>query len=356
MRQLARAAEVLERAREARAFSAVSAEVGHSGGTIWTHAAGTLGFNRHSPAVTASTIFDLASLTKVLSAATIGLGLVADGKLDLEQPVATLAREWTGSDRSTVRMRDLLEHSSGLPGHRDYFRRLTRRDEIVNAIASEPLEYSPRGKSVYSDLGFILLGVILESIEGRSLDVQFDDWRARAGIVEALSYRPPLEWAQLTAMTEDDEWRGRVLQGEVHDENAAMLGGVAAHAGLFGTAGAVGTAARWWLRLLRGHDDAATGIPASLASAFVKRSNVAGSSRALGWDTMLPTSSCGSRMSARAVGHTGFTGTSLWIDPEMDAYFVLLTNRVHPTRKNDAIQAVRRAFHDAAVTDLEEEL
>lgn len=352
MMQLAQAADVLERAREARAFSAVTAEVGRSDGAVWTQAAGTLGFNRHSPSVNTATIFDLASLTKVLSAATIGLTLVASRKLDLEEPVAELTSEWTGADRSRVRVRDLLEHSSGLPGHRDYFRRLTRRDEVVTAIASEPLEYAPREKSVYSDLGFILLGVILESIAARSLDGQFDDWRSRVGIDEPLTYRPPLEWAQLAAMTEDDEWRGRVLQGEVHDENAAVLGGVAAHAGLFGTAGAVGKAARWWLRLLRGHDDAATGIPASLAAAFVQRSSVPGSSRALGWDTMLPTSSCGTRMSARAVGHTGFTGTSLWVDPEMDAYFVLLTNRVHPTRKNDAIQAVRREFHDAAIADL----
>jgi CubicO group peptidase (beta-lactamase class C family) len=143
-----------------------------------------------------------------------------------------------------------------------------------------------------------------------------------------------------------------VLQGEVHDENAAALGGVAAHAGLFGTAAAVGNAARWWLRLLQGQDDAATGMSARAATAFATRSSVPGSSRALGWDTMLPTSSCGTRMSARAVGHTGFTGTSLWIDPEQDLYFVLLTNRVHPTRHNDAIRPVRRQFHDAAIGDL----
>ena len=134
-----------------------------------------------------------------------------------------------------------------------------------------------------------------------------------------------------------------MLQGEVHDENAAALGGVAAHAGLFGTAAAVGEVARWWL----GHLD----TPA--VQKFVTKTTVPASSRALGWDTMLPTSSCGTKLSGRAFGHTGFTGTSLWIDPGRDLYVVLLTNRVHPTRLNDKINGLRRDFHDAVVTDLD---
>jgi CubicO group peptidase (beta-lactamase class C family) len=141
-----------------------------------------------------------------------------------------------------------------------------------------------------------------------------------------------------------------VLRGEVHDENAAALGGVAAHAGLFGTADAVGMAARWWMRLLAGSSDA--GVSTATARHFTERSSVSDSSRALGWDTMRPTSSCGTRLSASAIGHTGFTGTSLWIDPERNLYVVLLTNRVHPTREGDGIQEVRRAFHDAVVEDL----
>ena len=128
--------------------------------------------------------------------------------------------------------------------------------------------------------------------------------------------------------------------GEVHDENAAALGGVAAHAGLFGTAAAVGACARWWMR--------SPSLPL-----FAARTAVPNSSRALGWDTMLPTSSCGTKMSASAIGHTGFTGTSLWIDPAHDLYVVILTNRVHPTREGDGIQDVRRALHDAIVTGLQ---
>ena len=154
---------------------------------------------------------------------------------------------------------------------------------------------------------------------------------------------------QRTAPTEVDWWRSRLLRGGVHDENAFALGGAAGQAGLFGTASAVGSVARHLLQIL----DRRIGAfrPETVRLFTNRRSDVPGS-RALGWDTMLPTSSCGSRMSPLAFGHTGFSGTSLWIDPERRVYAVLLTNRVHPTRSNQAIQAVRRAFHDATISAL----
>jgi CubicO group peptidase (beta-lactamase class C family) len=302
--------------------------------------------------VSADTIFDLASLTKVVATTTIALELVAHQALDLDAPVSRSVVEWRAADRSGVSIRDLLEHSSGLPAYREYFRRCQGRAAYLNAIASEPLEYRPRALALYSDLGFILLGIVLERHAGRTLDEAFAGWRTVVAISEPLDYRPPPSWVSRTAKTEDDPWRGRMLQGEVHDENASALGGVAAHAGLFGTAAGVGRSARWWLQRLLGSDDAVTRIPARLAQSFAERSKVPGSSRALGWDTMLPTSSCGGRMSPRAIGHTGYAGTSLWIDPDQDLYFVLLTNRVHPSRANNAIQQVRRDFHDAALQDL----
>jgi serine-type D-Ala-D-Ala carboxypeptidase len=340
--------DVLDRALTARAFSAVTAEIGGTAGPRWTYAAGRLGFDAAAPAVDHDTIFDLASLTKVLAAATVALRLTARRDLDLETPVRDLVPAWRDAERADVRVRDLLEHSSGLPACRDYFRALSGRDAFVRAIAEEPLEYPPRSRAVYSDLGFILLGVILEQSSGGSLADQFAGWRRAIGLTAPLDFQPPLEWRSRTAMTEHYESRGKTLQGEVHDQNTEALGGVAAHAGLFGTAAAVGAAARWWLQRLQGHDDAATGVHASEAVIFTRRSTVPGSSRALGWDTMLPTSSCGSGMSASAIGHTGFTGTSIWIDPERDAYYVLLTNRVLASNTSDEIQRVRRAFHDAA--------
>jgi CubicO group peptidase (beta-lactamase class C family) len=169
-------------------------------------------------------------------------------------------------------------------------------------------------------------------------------------IVEEIQFAPPSLWRARIAPTEQDPWRGRLLVGEVHDENAAALGGIAGHAGLFGTAAAVGSYARHLLQVLDGR--AGVIRRATLEEFVTKRADIPGSSRALGWDTMLPTSSCGTLMSARAFGHTGFTGTSLWIDPEKDVYVALLTNRVHPTRANEAIKHVRPAVHDAVVEEL----
>jgi CubicO group peptidase (beta-lactamase class C family) len=162
-------------------------------------------------------------------------------------------------------------------------------------------------------------------------------------------FNPPRAWRSRCAPTEIDAWRGRMLAGEVHDENCWALGGAAGHAGLFGTAAAVGSFARAVLGTLAG--DSILSQPATMRT-FVQRGDVPGSSRALGWDTMLPTSSCGTRMSPTAIGHTGFTGTSLWIDWERDVYVVLLTNRVHPTRENQAIRDIRPRVHDAIMDAL----
>jgi CubicO group peptidase (beta-lactamase class C family) len=341
VRPLARAEDVLRRALSDGAYTAVSAEVGGIDGAFWTFAAGHLGRNNERPVET-STVFDLASLTKVISTTSLALVLVREGQLELAAPVNATLAQWSRDDRSRVTITDLLEHCSGLPAHRDYFRRLIGLESYVEAIAAEPLEYEPRTRSIYSDLGFITLGAVLERAGNASLDRQFTKWKNAADINEPLAYRPPAEWRERTALTEHDAWRGRLLQGEVHDENAAALGGVAAHAGLFGTAAAVGAVARWWMRELA----------TELGRRFARRSAVPRSSRALGWDTMLPTSSCGRLMSPAAIGHTGFTGTTLWIDPQRDRYFVLLTNRVHVTRSNEMIQQVRRDFHDAANQDL----
>ena len=271
-----------------------------------------------------------------------------------EVPVEDARRE-IGADREAVTVRDLFEHCSGLPAYRRYFEQLAGRPAYESAIGREPLTYQPRTQSLYSDPGFMLLGFVLEDARQESLDRQFDRWRERVGITEPLRFNPPESWRDRIAPTEQDAWRGRLIVGEVHDENAAALGGVAAHAGLFGTAAAVGAAGRWWLSLLRGTDDVAMTLQARDAATFAERSTVPGSSRALGWDTMVTTSSCGTCLSPRAIGHTGFTGTTLWMDPEHDVYFVLLTNRVHPTRNNDRIQPVRRAFHDAAIADILEQ-
>jgi CubicO group peptidase (beta-lactamase class C family) len=272
------------------------------------------------------------------------------GGFGLDDLVSHHIDGWRGADRTDVTIRDLLSHSSGLPAYVPFFRNHRGRVEFEHAICATPLEYPPRSKSIYSDLGFMLLGFILG--DRIVLADRFDAMLTQMGIVEPLQFHPPALWRARTAPTEIDSWRGRLLIGEVHDENAWALGGAAGHGGLFGTAAAVGAYARHVLQVGDGRSGAFR--RETLATFVTRRSDVPASSRALGWDTMLPSSSCGTRMSARAFGHTGFTGTSLWIDPQRGIYVVLLTNRVHPTRSNDAIKEVRRALHDAIIGELRE--
>jgi CubicO group peptidase (beta-lactamase class C family) len=342
------ARRVLDQAIAERAFPAAVIEVGTAGQILWRQAFGTLTFDIDAAPASDDTIFDLASLTKVIATTPLVMQQVERGVLALEDPVSGHIAEWRSDDRADVTLRDLLAHCSGLPVWRPFFRELKGRHAYEAAIAAEPLDYAPRTRSVYSDLDFILLGFI---VDGRvPLAERFALMLSQMEIVEEIQFAPPSLWRARIAPTGQDPWRGRLLVGEVHDENAAALGGIAGHAGLFGTAAAVGSYARHLLQVLDGR--AGVFRRATLEEFVTKRADIPGSSRALGWDTMLPTSSCGTLMSARAFGHTGFTGTSLWIDPEKDVYVTLLTNRVHPMRANEAIKRVRPAVHDAVVGEL----
>lgn len=333
-----------------RAFPAAVVEVGTGRDILWREAFGRLTYEGDAAQTRDDTIFDLASLTKVIATAPLVMQQIERGAFALDDPVSRLVPAWRGADRESVTIRDLLAHAAGLTAYLPLYRDHTGRVEFERTIATLPLEYPPRSKSIYSDLGFMLLAFILEDAGKRSLSARFDTLLAQMGIVERIQFNPPPQWRRETAPTEVDSWRGRLLVGEVHDENAWVLGGAAGHAGLFGTAAAVGAYARHLLQVLDGR----TGAFArdTLVTFITRRSDVPGSSRALGWDTMLPTSSCGTRLSPRAFGHTGFTGTSLWIDPDRGLYVVLLTNRVHPTRENERIKEVRPALHDAVVDDL----
>jgi CubicO group peptidase (beta-lactamase class C family) len=351
--RFAAARRILDEALAAGAFPAVVAEAGRTSGAVWTYAGGRLSADPDAPPAAADTVFDLASLTKVIATTTVVMQLVGEGRLGLDDPVGRWLPDWRGSDRDRVTVEDLLAHCSGLSAHLPLYRECEGRHEFERAICSLPLEYEPRCRSVYSDLGFILLGFVAADAAGEPLDRRVEALRAAIGARD-LAFRPPPEWRGRIAPTGVDRWRGRLLVGEVHDRNAWALGGVAGHAGLFGTAAAVGAFARAMLRTLRG--TAGGGAPAladpALARRFATRTAIPGSSRALGWDTMLPTSSCGTKLHPRAIGHTGYTGTSLWIDPVADLYVVLLTNRVHPTDENQSILGVRPRFHDAVADAL----
>ncbi len=338
------AREVLRRAAAGGAFPAASAEVGDSTRPLWRESFGRLTFSPDARPAADDTIFDLASLTKVLSTAPLVMRHVERGALGLDDPVSRYLPRWRGEDRESVTIRDLLAHCSGLPAHRPFHLDLRGRAAIEAAICAIPLEYAPRSRSIYSDLGFILLGFVLDDIA--PLPLQFDTLRGQMGGIQDLQFHPPAIWRKRTAPARADDRRG-LLVGDVDDDNAWALGGAAGHAGLFGTAGAVGDCARHVLQVLAGRVGAFR--RETLETFVARRTDVPGSSRALGWDTMLPTSSCGTRMSPRAFGHTGFTGTSLWVDPDAGIYVVLLTNRVHPTPANEGIKEVRRQFHDAVM-------
>jgi CubicO group peptidase (beta-lactamase class C family) len=292
------------------------------------------------------TPFDLASLTKPIATTTVVMNLVSNRRMTLDEPVARAMSEWRGDDRSGVTVRDLLEHASGLAARLVDAPPGSRR-EFEHEICTMQLEYMPRTQSIYSDLGFILLGFLAADRGKAALDRQFAQLvePIAPALVFALSADDRRRAAPTMALDKDVR-RGRVLKGEVHDNYAAALGGVAGHAGLFGPAAAVGAFARAVLRAARG-DSSSPPLMPPMVRLFTTPSSVPGSSRALGWDTMRPTSSCGTHMSSSAFGHVGFTGTSLWIDPDRDRYFVLLTNRAFTGASLDVMRDVRRAFHDA---------
>ena len=365
----AAAQRVIEDAHRARTFPAASFDVGTSGSSIWTGAIGTLTFDAAAQPARVQTPFDLASLTKVIATTSVVMELVRTGALRLDEPVSAFFADWRGADRGGVTVRDLLEHASGLPARLVDPPPATRR-EFEHDISTIALEYPPRSASIYSDLGFILLAFLAADRGGASLAEQFERITVRlkpdtteamrvdqgSGSVrlqpdcDILTFNLPPDQRAVAAPTrpmDNDARRGRLLVGEVHDNYAAALGGSAGHSGLFGTAPAVGAFARAILRAARGAPDMPVPFTPELVAAFTARTTVPGSSRALGWDTMLPTSSCGTRMSPLAFGHVGFTGTSLWIDPPRDRYFVLLTNRACGGGTLDDMRSVRRAFHDA---------
>ena len=348
---LAALAALLDRYLERGAFPGGVIAVGTPGGPVHLHPFGRLSHDQDAPAVAADTIYDLASLTKVAATTAMAMILFDEGRLDLDRPVQSFLPGFTGAGKDEVTVRHLLTHSAGIEGHLPLYLEIRGKEAYVERIQRLDLVYEPGTKSVYSDLGIILLGEILERIAGEPLDAF-----VRRRVFEPLgmddtTFRPGPELLPRIAPTEDDAWRGRVVRGEVHDENAAAMGGVAPHAGLFGTAGDLARFARMILR--GGTVEGRRIVSPATIDLFTRRAGVPGSDRALGWDTKSAEgSSAGELFSPGSYGHLGFTGTSLWIDPERGLFVVLLTNRVHPTRDNTLIREARPAVHDAVIRAL----
>src|SRR5580693_1093138 len=324
------------------------------------HPFGALTRDAKAPEVTVNTIYDMASLTKVIVTTTSAMMLVQQKRLDLDAPVERYLPEFStaakadpnSSWRARITVRMLMLHDSGLPAHRDYYKEAKGHDAVLAKVLAEPLVHEPGTQVEYSDLGFILLGEIIERLTGETLE-QFAKGHifAPLGMTDTM-YNPPASLRARIAPTElDTDFRKRLLRGEVHDENAFALGGVSGNAGLFGTAGDLAAFAQM---LLNGGIYAHHRLLArSTIQEFTARQTVGDSARTLGWDVPTPpNSAAGHYLSASAYGHTGFTGTSLWIDPERDLFVVLLTNRVNPTRANEQIRQVRPAIHDAILQAL----
>ena len=351
------------------AFPGAVVAIGRSDTVLFVRAFGRMDFSGGA-AATVRTVWDLASLTKVVGLTTAAMMLVDEGKLDIDAPVTRYVPEFrAGGDSVTVR--HLLSHSSGLPAWKPFFRDVRDRRQMFARVNREPLEVPPGTRMAYSDLGAMLETEIVERLTGERLDRFLAERLFGPLGMRETRFRPPRSWTARIAPTEvDTAWRGRLVRGEVHDENAASMGGVSGHAGLFSTAPDLARFAQLLMRGGRtgtrgtgarrhgGTDTAGTGARAHGGTELVRAETIAlftradrpdFSSRALGWDTPSESSSAGSRMSARAFGHTGFTGTSLWIDPERDLFVILLTNRVHPTRENNLIRDVRRQVADLAV-------
>lgn len=352
------ARDVLRAAITRRVFPGCVVHVGSSRATRWHEAIGRLSFDTDSAAAESTTWYDLASLTKPLATTTIILDLVSRGVVSLDEPVSRTFHDWRGADRADVTIADLLEHASGLPARFPAEPLPLSRDEWIARICRSPFDYASRTRALYSDLGFILMGMLAEDLDGASLDVLFARQASmietRDGGAVAVSYGVPADARHGVAPTQPlpEDTRGLPrLVGEVHDNYAAALNGIAGHAGLFGTAAGVAAFAGALLRSARGIPELGQAFSPAMTRRATTRSTVDGSSRLLGWDGMLPTSSCGERMSASAFGHVGFTGTSLWIDPVRDRYFVLLTNRVCGDASTEDMRTVRRAFHDALADD-----
>jgi CubicO group peptidase (beta-lactamase class C family) len=378
---------VLQDAISARAFPAASIAVTQADRLVALRSFGHFIYEADSPQVNTSNLFDLASLTKVIATTTMAAILYQRGQLELEAPVAGVIPEFLTDScgesdrrRSDVTFHMLLAHSSGLPAYEKLFLKARSRDALLQAAFTIPLTADPGTHAEYSDIGFLVLGAALERIAGEPLDIFCQREIFGPLAMTHTTFNPPAKTRPQIPPTADERegetdngstFRNKIIQGEVQDENAFVLGGVAPHAGLFSTAEDL---ARFAHALLHGEAGLwGVGTPAremppanseqgvsqqeihpilrpETVALFTRRDSAPpGTSRALGWDTPSGSSQSGKYFGPHSFGHLGYTGTSLWIDPDRQLSISLLTNRTWPDCANHAIKQVRPKFHDAII-------
>ena len=356
--QLQPAFKVVEDAIADKAFPGATLAVGYKGKVSY-HAFGKLSYDANSPAVRVDTMYDLASLTKVVVTTTL-VEKLAEGDfgqpLNLDTPIERYLPEWLSSGnqldwRHMVTIRHLMTHTSGLPPFKEYWRTSAGKQDTLSRIFAEPLEYEPGTKMIYSDLGIILMAEIIQRLTGQPLDALANEYIFHPLGMKDSMYNPPKKLWPVIAPTEvDNQLRHRLVQGEVHDENAYAIGGVSGHAGVFSTSPDL---SHFCQMLLNGGVYAHQRIlqRATIAE-FTAPQPISKNERTLGWVVPTASSSSGHYFSVHSYGHTGFTGTTIWIDPDRQLFVILLTNRVNPTRENMKIAQVRPAVHDAIMKAL----
>jgi CubicO group peptidase (beta-lactamase class C family) len=370
MRSFPAADAVLQQAIQQHAFPGAAYGVLAHGNVLANAAIGRFTYESGAPPVLPETVFDIASITKVVATTTMAMLLLQRGQLDLDQPIAhwlpkfvSAAPAAEAGERRRVTVRMLLAHSSGLPAYARLFEQCPSAESLLDACLHMPLEAPPGTRAVYSDIGFILLGALLERVanEKREANDKLDTFCQReiftplgmthTAFLPSAASKPTIPPTQIPPTQIDDTLRRRILQGEVHDENCWRMGGVSGHAGLFSN---VPDLLRFSACMLRG--GAPILQPETIRLFTTRDAAIPGSSRALGWDTPSQPSSSGEYFSAHAAGHLGYTGTSLWLDFEKQLAVVLLTNRTFPGNGpggiSKSIQQVRPRFHNALLQSL----
>ena len=335
-----------------RVFPSASIVVIYRNDVVFHKAFGRQTYDKRSLRVDTSTIYDLASLTKPVVTTAVIMQLSERDSLDLDASVSRYLPEFARNGKEHVTIKNLLLHNSGLVAHRFFIKTCNTPEEVMQAIYNEQLVSPPGTKTTYSDLGFITLGKLIERVTGKTLEENFNERFSRPLGMRSTVFNPPDFLHSSIAPTETDTlWSLSESRPLVHDHNAALLGGYAGHAGLFSTTGDLIEFVKMILQ--EGRHNGKRYVKASTVKKFTKRRP--GASRALGWDlrSLNGRSSSGGFFSANSYGHLGYTGTSIWIDPEKNLAVITLTNRVHPTSENIKIRKFRPLLHDTVIKCLE---
>jgi len=346
--------KIVKKAIADSAFPAAELLVAKDGLIVYNKAFGTYDYSPYSRQVDNGTMFDLASLTKVVGTTNAVMKLYDEKRLDLDDPVVKYLPKFGENGKEKITIRNLLLHDSGLPALMKFYETCTSPEQLLDSVYATPLVYRTGDSTIYSDLGLIVLGKVIENVTGTALDRYLADEFFEPLHMENTMFNPPQwRWDRIAPTEIDTVWRKQktAVRGRVHDENASVLGGVSGHAGLFSTASDL---VKMMQMLLNGGTYGGRRYLNQETVRMFTRRQSGHSTRALGWDTksLHGYSSAGSLFSSNSFGHTGFTGTSIWADPERNLFVVFLTNRVHPTRENMKISRVRPAVHDAVIEAL----